>query len=242
MNDSHPTAESAARPAVRALMASQIREVANAGLGETGVLPFWFGEPDEVTPSFICAAAAQSLARGETFYSQNFGIPELRQAIGAYVSRLHRPTTADHVAVTASGMSALMLTVEALVAPGDRVVVVTPLWPNLVEIPKILSANVVCVALDCAANGWTLDIDRLLAALTPDTRAVMINSPNNPTGWTISHADQQAILAHCRRHGIWIVADDVYERLVYDGGTCAPSFLDIAGPDERVISTNSFSK
>ena len=242
MNDSHPTAESAARPAVRALMASQIREVANAGLGETGVLPFWFGEPDEVTPAFICDAAARSLARGETFYSQNFGIPELRDAIAAYVSRLHRPTSSSHIAVTASGMSALMLTVEALVAPGDRVVVVTPLWPNLVEIPKILSANVVCVALDCAANGWTLDIDRLLAALTPGTRAVMINSPNNPTGWTISRADQQAILAHCRRHGIWIVADDVYERLVYDGGTCAPSFLDIAGPDERVISTNSFSK
>ena len=242
MNDSNSAAGSAARPAVRALMASQIREVANAGLGETGVLPFWFGEPDEVTPAFICDAAAQSLAQGETFYSQNFGIPELREAIGSYVSKLHRPTSAEHIAVTASGMSALMLTVEALVAPGDRVVVVTPLWPNLIEIPKILSANVVCVSLDCTATGWTLDIDRLLAALAPGTRAVMINSPNNPTGWTISRADQQAILAHCRRHGIWIVADDVYERLIYGGGTCAPSFLDIAAPEERVISTNSFSK
>ena len=242
MNESNFAATSTARPAVRALMASQIREVANAGLGEEGILPFWFGEPDEVTPAFICDAAAQSLARGETFYSQNFGIPELRHAIGAYVSRLHRPTSAGHVAVTASGMSALMLTVEALVAPGDRVVVVTPLWPNLVEIPKILSANVVCVPLAFTATGWTLDLDRLLAALTPGTRAVMINSPNNPTGWTISRADQLAILAHCRRHGIWIVADDVYERLVYDGSASAPSFLDIAGPEDRVISTNSFSK
>jgi aspartate/methionine/tyrosine aminotransferase len=135
-----------------------------------------------------------------------------------------------------------MLTVEALVAPGDRVVVVTPLWPNLVEIPKILSANVECVPLAFTAAGWTLDVERLLAALTPDTRVVMINSPNNPTGWTINQADQQAILAHCRRHGIWIVADDVYERLVYGGGGCAPSFLDIATPEDRVISTNSFSK
>jgi len=242
MNEPNYTASLAARPAVRALMASQIREVANAGLGEAGVLPFWFGEPDEVTPAFICNAAAQSLARGETFYSQNFGIPELREAIGAYVSRLHRRTPAGRVAVTASGMSALMLTVEALVAPGDRVVVVTPLWPNLVEIPKILSASVVCVALDFTATGWTLDLDQLLAALTPGTRAVMINSPNNPTGWTLSRADQQAILAHCRRHGIWIVADDVYERLVYDGSTCAPSFLDLTDPEDRVISTNSFSK
>jgi aspartate/methionine/tyrosine aminotransferase len=139
-------------------------------------------------------------------------------------------------------MSALMLTVEALVAPGDRVVVVTPLWPNLVEIPKILSANVVCVPLDFSASGWTLDVDRLLAALTPGTRAVMINSPNNPTGWTLGRAGQQAILEHCRRHGIWIVADDVYERLVYDGAACAPSFLDLAASEDRVISTNSFSK
>ncbi len=242
MNDSTDFPTSTARPAVRALSPSQIREVANAGLSEAGVLPFWFGEPDEVTPSFIRDAAALSLARGETFYSQNFGIPELRDAIAAYVSRLHRPTSAEHIAVTASGMSALMLTVEALVAPGDRVVVVTPLWPNLVEIPKILSANVVCVPLDFTPAGWTLDVDRLLAALTPDTRVLMINSPNNPTGWTIDRASQQAIFAHCRRQGIWIVADDVYERLVYDGGACAPSFLDLAAPDDRVISTNSFSK
>ncbi len=242
MNDSRLAHEPSARPAVRALMPSQIREVANAGLDEPGVLPFWFGEPDEVTPAFIRDAAAQSLARGETFYSQNFGISELRDVLGAYVSRLHRPTSADHIAVTASGMSALMLTVEALVAPGDRVVVVTPLWPNLVEIPKILSANVVCVPLTFTAAGWTLDVDRLLAALTPGTRAVMINSPNNPTGWTISRADQQAILAHCRLRGIWIICDDVYERLVYDGESCAPSFLDIAAPEERVVSTNSFSK
>ena len=157
MNDS--PSPPAARPAVRALMASQIREVANAGLGEEGVLPFWFGEPDEVTPAFICDAATQSLARGETFYSQNFGIPELRHAIGAYVSRLHRPTPAGHVAVTASGMSALMLTVEALVAPGDRVVVVTPLWPNLVEIPKILSAQRRLRAARVHRTGWTLDVD-----------------------------------------------------------------------------------
>jgi aspartate/methionine/tyrosine aminotransferase len=242
MNDSGDFTQSTARPAVRALMASQIREVANAGLGEADVLPFWFGEPDEVTPAFIRDAAAQSLARGETFYSQNFGIPELREAIAAYVSALHRPTHASHIAVTASGMSALMLAVEALVAPGDRVVVVTPLWPNLVEIPKIMSANVVCVPLGFSAAGWTLDVDRLLAALTPGTRAVMINSPNNPTGWTLDRAGQQAILQHCRRHGIWIIADDVYERLVYDGEECAPSFLDLATPEDRVISTNSFSK
>ena len=117
------------------------------------VLAFWFGEPDLVTPRFIRDAAVESLARGETFYSQNFGIPELREAIAAYVSALHRPTHAGHIAVTASGMSALMLTVEALVAPGDRVVVVTPLWPNLVEIPKILSADVIACRCATATTG-----------------------------------------------------------------------------------------
>jgi len=236
------TAAQTARPAVQQLVASRIREVANAGLGDASVLPFWFGEPDLVTPAFIRDVAARSLAAGETFYSQNFGIPELRDAIAGYLSRLHRATEVGRVAVTASGMSALMLTVEALLAPGDRVVIVTPLWPNLVEIPKILSAHVTCVPLAFGANGWTLDLDRLLAALAPGTRVVMINSPNNPTGWTIDRASQQALLDHCRRHGIWIIADDVYERLVYDGSACAPSFLDLAADDDRLVSTNSFSK
>jgi len=243
MPDSRSASTAIARSAVQALMASQIREVANEGMDDPDILPFWFGEPDEVTPAFIRDAGAASLARGETFYTQNFGIPQLRGAIAAYVSNLHRATADANIAVTASGMSALMLAVEALVAPGDRVVVVTPLWPNLVEIPKILSADVACVPLAFAAGAWTLDLDRLLAALRPGTRMVMINSPNNPTGWTLTRAEQQAILGHCRRHGIWLVADDVYERLYYrDDAPAAPSFLDLAAPEERVIAINSFSK
>ena len=234
--------DSAARAAVHALVASEIREVANAGLGEPDILPFWFGEPDEVTPAYIREAAVASLGAGETFYTLNFGIPELRSAIAEYVSRLHRPTRVEQVAVTASGMSALMLSIEALLDPGDRVVCVTPLWPNLTEIPKILGAEVVRLPLQFDRTGWRLDVDRLLEALTPGTRAVMINSPNNPTGWTLGQEDQRAILEHCRSHGIWIVADDVYERLYYDQPRCAPSFLDLAVPGDRVVSTNSFSK
>lgn len=232
-----------ARSAVRALESSKIRDIANTGMHDPGVLAFWFGEPDQVTPAFIRDAASESLSRGETFYSQNFGIPELRDAIADYVSGLHRPVTAQCIAATASGMSALMLATQVLVSPGDRVVVVTPLWPNLVEIPKILSADVVCIPLQFEARGWTLDLDRLIGALSPGTRALMINSPNNPTGWTIDRASQRALLAHCAKHGIWIVADDVYERLHYAGnGGCAPSFLDIADGDARIVSTNSFSK
>jgi aspartate/methionine/tyrosine aminotransferase len=246
MNDRAPgLSELHARGAVRALVASEIREVANAGLGDPDILPFWFGEPDEVTPTYIRDAAVASLAAGETFYTQNFGIPELRDALAAYLSRLHRPTAPGNIAVTASGMSALMLCVEALVDPGDRVVCVTPIWPNLPEIPKILGAEVVRLPLDFRESGWWLDVDKLIAALTPGTRAVMINSPNNPTGWTLDAESRDAILAHCRRHGIWIVADDVYERLYYagDAGTAvAPSFLDVADAGDRIVSTNSFSK
>jgi aspartate/methionine/tyrosine aminotransferase len=234
-----------ARHAVRSLVASQIREVANVGMGDADILPFWFGEPDQVTPAYIRDAAVASLDAGETFYTQNFGIPELREAIAAYVSRWHRGVAPADIAVTASGMSALMLSVEALIDPGDRVVCVTPLWPNLTEIPKILGAEVVRVALSFGAGGWTLDVARLLDALTPDTRAVLINSPNNPTGWTITRAGQAAILEHCRKLGIWIIADDVYERLYYDAPVaraCAPSFLDLREPGDRVVSTNSFSK
>jgi aspartate/methionine/tyrosine aminotransferase len=243
MNDHAPQHIAAARPAVRSLAASLIREVANEGMGDAGVLPFWFGEPDQGTPPFIRDAAAASLGRGETFYTQNLGLPPLRDAIAAYVSRLHRPVSPGAIAVTASGMSALMLTVEALVSPGDRVVVVTPLWPNLVEIPKILSADVECVPLACRAGRWALDLDRLLAALTPKTQVLLVNSPNNPTGWTLTREEQSAILERCRRHGIWLVADDVYERLYFrDEAAAAPSFLDIAAEDERVVSTNSFSK
>jgi aspartate/methionine/tyrosine aminotransferase len=237
-----------ARLAVQQLRASKIREVANAGIGREDIAAFWFGEPDEVTPQFIRQAAIDALSGGDTFYTHNLGIPELREAIAAYVTRLHRQTTIERIAVTSSGMSALMVASQAIAGPGDRVVAVTPLWPNLVEIPKILGAQVETVALHFTPTGWQLDTARLLDTLRPGTRAVLINSPNNPTGWTIDRASQRAILEHCRRHGIWIVADDAYERLYFadpqPGATtaAAPSFLDIAEDEDLVISTNTFSK
>ncbi|OWW18666.1 pyridoxal phosphate-dependent aminotransferase [Noviherbaspirillum denitrificans] len=241
----NPASLPAARAAVQDLGASRIREVANAGIGLQDVLPFWFGEPDQETPAFIREAAKQSLDAGDTFYTHNFGIPPLREAIAAYLSALHRPIASSRVAVTSSGVSALMLLAQLIVNPGDRVVAVTPLWPNLVEIPKILGAEVVKVPLQFGQT-WELDVQQLLDALTPGTKAVLINSPNNPTGWVITKEQQEIILAHCRKHGIWILADDVYERLVYDGApgqrACAPSFLDLAAPEDRLVSANSFSK
>lgn len=233
-----------ARDAVRALRPSQIREVANAGFGIPDVLPFWFGESDRVTPQFIRDAASDALAGGATFYTHNLGIAPLRAALAGYVTSLHGPTSVDHIAVTSAGVNALMLAAQLVVGAGDRVVAVTPLWPNLVEIPKILGAHVDTVALDYGDAGWHLDLDRLLAALTPQTKLLMLNSPNNPTGWVMARDQQRVVLDHCRKHGIWIVADEVYERLYYaePDALSAPSFLDLAARDERVICVNSFSK
>ncbi len=238
------------RDAIVNLRASKIREVANAGMGRSDVLTFWFGEPDEVTPQFIRDAASASLARGETFYSHNLGLPELRQTVATYLARLHpnpaAPIVSENIAITSAGVNALSLAAQCIVNPGDRVLCVTPLWPNLVEIPKILSANVECVSLDFTARGWHLDLDKLLAALTPNTKMLMVNSPNNPTGWTLTRDEQTAILARCRQHGIWLLADDAYERLVFDAGLgepgCAPSFFDISDANDRLVSANTFSK
>ncbi len=238
-----PLKDFAARTPIRALVASRIRELVNEGIGNPDVLAFWVGEPDEPTPEFIRKAGMDAIAACDTFYTHNLGIPPLREELARYISRLHRPTSPDSIAVTSAGVNALMLVSQLLLDPGNRVVEVTPLWPNLVEIPKILGAKVQCVSLKFSPVGWTLDLDELLDALTPGTRALYINSPNNPTGWTLTRTQQAAILAHCRRHGIWIFADDAYERLYFGGeGAVAPSFLDIADVGDRVVSTNTFSK
>jgi aspartate/methionine/tyrosine aminotransferase len=231
-----------ARAAVRALGASKIRELYNEGVGKPGVLPFWVGEPDEPTPEFIRKAGSDSIAAGEVFYTHNLGMPELREALAAYLGRLHREVEASRVAVTTAGVNALMLASQLLVDPGDRVVEVVPLWPNLQEIPRILGAGVSTVALRFSREGWKLDVQELIDRLTPGTRALYLNSPNNPTGWTVTREAQRAILEHCRRHGIWIFADDAYERLYFGAGGVAPSFLEVMDDEDRVISANTFSK
>jgi aspartate/methionine/tyrosine aminotransferase len=242
------------RQIVADLEASRIREVANEGLGREDVLKFWFGESDEVTPGFIREAAIASLQAGETFYAHNLGLPELREALAVYTDGLHPGRGVSHwrdrLAVTSGGVNGLMLASQAIVEAGDEVVVVTPAWPNLVAQPLIMGARVKSVPLKVLANGpragaWVLDMDALLAAITPATRMLIVNAPNNPTGWTLTATEQHAILAHCRRTGTWILADEVYERLYFAGDTpngAASSFLDVAEPQDRVIVAHSFSK
>ena len=241
--NSRMTYPAIARAEVRALKMSEIREVANAGFGRADILPFWFGESDLPTPAFIREAAMAALSEGKTFYTHNLGRLDLREALSRYLTRLHgMPIGVERLAITNSGVSALMLAAQAVVSPGDKIVVVAPVWPNVMEIPRILSGRVETVNLQAENGRWRLDLDRLFAALTPDTRALFLNSPNNPTGWSLPAEDRAPILEHCRKHGIWLIADDVYERVHYGPTGNAPSFLQIATPEDRVISANSFSK
>jgi len=233
------------RQAILDLQASRIRDVANAGLGRSDVLAFWFGESDEVSPEFIRQAAIDSLQKGETFYAHNLGLPELRQAISTEMQLRHGAGIGvDRIAVTSGGVNALMLAMQAIVNAGDEVVVVTPVWPNLTSQPVILGAVLRTVCLEPHHGRWNLPMEKLLAAVTPQTKLLVVNSPNNPTGWTLSRAEQQTLLDHCRRTGTWVLADEVYENLFYlpSDNRCAPSFLDIAAPDDRLVVAHSFSK
>ena len=233
------------RQAILDLQASRIRDVANAGLGRSDVLAFWFGESDEVSPDFIRQAAIDSLQSGETFYAHNLGLPELRQAIAAEMQQRHGAGIGvERIAVTSGGVNALMLAMQALLNPGEQVVVVTPVWPNLTSQPVILGADLRTVCLEPQHGRWTLPMAKLLAAVTTQTRLLVVNSPNNPTGWTLSRAEQQILLDHCRRTGTWILSDEVYENLYYlpTENRCAPSFLDIAAPQDRLVVAHSFSK
>lgn len=232
------------RQAILDLAQSRIREVANAGLGRTDLLAFWFGESDEVTPEPIRQAAIASLQMGETFYSHNLGLPELRQAVAHYMSQRHGPVEIDRLAITSGGVNALMLATQALVDAGDEVVAVTPVWPNLTAQAAIMGARLCCVPLQAHDGQWQLDIEALLLAVTAKTKLLIVNAPNNPTGWTLTRQEQQRILDHCRRTGTWILADEVYERLYFDASAngCAPSFLDLAVADDRLVVVHSFSK
>ena len=230
------------RDSIADMPPSPIREVSLVGAGVPGVAAFWFGEPDVSTPKFICDAAAKALSEGKTFYNPNRGIPELRHALVEYQSKLYgRPVDPERITVTASGINAIILSMEILVDPGDEVICVTPLWPNISAGIEIMGGKVKRFPLDFARDKWTLDIGKLIAAISPKTRAVVVNSPSNPTGWMMGSADQKALLEHCRKHGVWIVADEVYARLAY-GRKAAPSFVEHAEPEDRVLVINSFSK
>ncbi|ARO28571.1 aspartate aminotransferase protein [Rhizobium sp. NXC14] len=221
---------------------SGIVEVVNYARGREGLLPLWVGEGDLPTPDFISRAAMEALASGETFYTWQRGIPELRRALSDYYHRhfaVRLP--AEHFYVTGSGMQAIQICVQALTSPGDEFVYLTPAWPNIAAALEIAGARSVGIPLQFEGGKWTVDLGRVEAAITSKTRGIFINTPSNPTGWTATKKDLGDILSLARKHDLWIMADEIYARYYFAGGRAA-SFLDVMEPDDKIVFVNSFSK
>jgi aspartate/methionine/tyrosine aminotransferase len=221
---------------------SGIAAVMAYGRGRPGLIPLWAGEGDLPTPAFISEAAEAALRNGETFYTWQGGIPELREALARYHARhFGRQFSSEEFLVVGGGMQAIQLALQASAGAGDEVIYLTPAWPNLAAAAEVAGAHSVGVPLQRSGNGWSCDIDQLSAAITGRTRAIIVNSPSNPTGWTADRETLKAILDLARRHKLWIIADETYAMFHYDGGR-APSFLDVMDPEDRILFANTFSK
>jgi aspartate/methionine/tyrosine aminotransferase len=231
------------RPEVERLEESRIVEVWKLGFDREDLIGLWVGEGDLPTPDFISDSAVAALKNGSTFYSQKRGLPALRRAIADYSTALygHRPDE-ERVTLTQSGMNAMVVLLQAFMRPGDSVAIVSPIWPNIVSAVSLLGGNPVQLALDHTDDGgFRLDLDKLEDVLKTGVRALFVASPGNPTGWMLDEAGIAAVLALARKYGVWIIADEVYNRFTYER-PYAPSFLSQAAPDEPVVAVNSFSK
>jgi aspartate/methionine/tyrosine aminotransferase len=222
---------------------SGIVEIMNYGRRRGDVLPLWVGEGDLPTPAFISDAAAKSLADGETFYTWQRGIPELREALARYHTRLYgRAFSAEEFFVTGSGMQAIQIALAMTVSAGDEIIIPTPTWPNAAAATGVIGAHAVQVPMRFADSGWQLDHERVAGAVGARTRALFLVSPSNPTGWTATLDDLRILVALARRHGLWVIADETYARFWYGDGRRAPSFFDVIEPDDRILFVNTFSK
>lgn len=238
----HAPITSYLRPEARLAPESGIVAVMNHGRGKEGLIPLWAGEGDLPTPEFITRAAMEALAAGETFYTWQRGIPELREALARYHKRhFGRGFAAEEFLVTGSGMQSIQLAIDAVAGAGDEVVYLSPAWPNLAAAAGVAGVTPVPVHLDWSDNGWACDVDKVAAAITSRTRALFVNTPSNPTGWTADIDTLKALLSLAREKGLWIIADEIYS-LFYYGGRRAPSFMDVMVPEDRILFVNSFSK
>ncbi|MEM6847462.1 MAG: pyridoxal phosphate-dependent aminotransferase [Pseudomonadota bacterium] len=242
MSPVSPLVASARQSAQRAPISGIITAV-NYGRDRDGLIPLWAGEGDLPTPRFISDAAAAALVGGETFYTHQRGIPDLRQALADYYGR-HFPGAydPDTFFITCSGMQAIQISIALTAGDGDEILIPSPSWPNAAGAAVIAGAQPVTVPFDEEGGVFNLNMDRLAAAVTPRTKALFLNSPANPTGWTASQDKLVEVLAFARQHGLWIIADEIYSRFYWLDGPRAPSFLDIADPEDRILYVNTFSK
>ncbi len=230
-------------PRIQGIGTSQIGLVADRGRDDPDVIKLWIGEGDLPTPDFITEAAHAAMLAGHTRYTYSLGLPRLRQALADYHQR-HWGVTVDpeRFAITAGGMNAIMQVSQALVEPGDEVIIPSPSWPNGAEAVRVAGGVPVSVAYRTRPDGrFSLELDDIAAAITSRTRVIVINSPSNPTGWVMPLADMTALRDLARARGLWILADEVYAHFTY-GNAIAPSFLQICTADDRLIVSNTFSK
>ena len=230
------------RAQIRDLRTENIAVLAARAKALGDVIPLWFGEGDVVTPPFIRDAAKAALDEGQTFYIPNMrGYAPLIEELSIYQSRIHgRTIPVERSTIAPGGMQALYLALSLLVDVGTNVVYVAPQWPNIHNAIHLVGGEPRPVSLGFDTD-WRLDLDKLFAACDARTRAIFLSTPSNPTGWTASREEMQALLDFSRRTGIWIISDEVYNRLYFDG-VAAPSILQIADDGDRVLAVNSFSK
>ena len=230
--------------ALRTMPYSRVREVAEIAFKMDGVLKLYFGESNQPTPEFIRNAVIQALTDGHTFYTPNAGTLALRSAIAAYYRRIHSVEIdpVSEVVVTASGVQALNVAIRTVLNPGDEVIALTPAWPNAGTISALSGAVVKEVAQPLVGNRYQIDFEALEAAVSPRTKLLVYTSPSNPLGWVATERDQDMLLDFARRHGIWLLADEVYDRLYYEGNGTAPSMLKKANRDDALLVVQSFSE
>ena len=234
---------SLSRAVAHDLQETGISEVAMTVFGDPDVVPLWFGEGDLVTPDFVKQAAERGLKAGETFYTWQRGIPELREALARYHARLYgREFSPEEFYVVGSGMQAIQIALKMIAGAGDEIVIPTPAWPNAAAETAILGARPVEVPMRFGNAGWTPDFERIADAITERTRALFIVSPSNPTGWTATTDDLRHLRDLARQRGIWIIADETYARFWYGEGERAPSFYDVMDKEDRILFVNTFSK
>ena len=226
---------------------SRIRELAEIALSMDGVLRLYFGESNLPTPDYIKQAAIRALEEGYTYYTENAGLLSLRRAIAENYRRLHAVELdpAGEIVVTASGVQALNVGIRCALDPGDEALVLTPAWPNGSSSVMMANASVRQIPQPLCGERYRIDFDALAAAVTPRTRLLLYTSPSNPLGWVATGEEQQGLLDFARCHGLWLIADEVYDRLYYAGrelGDPVPSILRQATREDAVMVVHSFSK
>ncbi|MCB1720695.1 MAG: pyridoxal phosphate-dependent aminotransferase [Alphaproteobacteria bacterium] len=235
------------RPVLHALTSNPGVEMMNYAAGKENMITLAQGEGDSPTPDFIARAAFTAMQDGHTVYGPTLGQTKLRAALSDYYKRIYElEIPSSRFFVTASGSTAMHLSLAALLDKGDEVVAITPIWKNLIGAIELTQADNVQVSLDYSdEKGWTLDLDKLFDACTDKTKVILVVTPSNPTGWSASQDEMRAILEFARKRGIWVLADEVYGRIVYESKHThlrADSFLDVAEPDDLLLVVNSFSK